>query len=125
MNDGLVVTAAEPGNAGSGTCPGTDRTTVSGKAANTFFFMQGDEVGEQQGAVEFFLVSTCFFGVFDDRQGDGHTLIATAGIDDYGQLTAVHAGVRTGSGSGPGPDMDVLAIGFEQRLADIGTIVIF
>ena len=87
--------------------------------------MQGHEVGQQQGTIEFFLIDAEFLGIFHDGQGNGHALIAAAGVDDYGQFAAVHAGIRTGSSSGAGADTDVLTVSLEQGFADIGAVIVF
>lgn len=62
-------------------------------------------------------------GVLDEGHRAGDALIAAAGVDDDRQLTAVHAGIRTGGRLGLGPDRHIVAVGRKQHPADVGTVV--
>ena len=62
-------------------------------------------------------------GVFNERHRAGDALIAAAGVDDDRQLTAVHAGIRTGGRLGLGPDRHIVAVGRKQHPADVRAIV--
>ena len=47
--------------------------------------VDGKQVADEQRPVKFFLRDLQFPGVLDDRQGEGHPLVAAAGVDDHSQ----------------------------------------
>ena len=59
-------------------------------------------------------------GVFDDRQGGGHSLIAAAGDDDHRQLTAVHPGIGAGGSRRPQADIQPVPVEVQQGFAHLG-----
>ena len=69
------------------------------------------------------MISFQFAGVFDQRDGTGDALVATAGIDNDRKLTAVHAGVGACGRPCFGAGGDVISAGAQENGADVGAVV--
>ena len=111
MDGGLIAVAAQVHDACACTRTRADRAAVGRQGADAGLFVDGHQIGDDEGAVELFLAAVQLLGVLDEGHRAGDALIAAAGVDDDRQLTAVHAGIRTGGCLGLGPDRHIVAVG--------------
>ena len=115
--DILIRSAGKIGDGSSCAAACADGTAVSGKATNIFFLMNGDQIADNECAVQFILRNIPFFCKFNNRKRNGHTLVSTAGIDDNRKGTAAHTCIGTGSCAGTGTDFNVIAIIIQKGAA--------
>ena len=87
------------------------------------FFVDGHQIGDDEGAVELFLAAVQLLGVLDEGHRAGNALIAAAGVDDDRQLAAVHAGIGACGGLGFCAVGDIVAVSGQQHPPDVGTVV--
>ena len=87
------------------------------------FFVDGHQIGDDEGAVELFLAAVQLLGVLDEGHRAGDALIAAAGVDDDRQLAAVHAGIGAGGGLGFCAVGDIVAVSGQQHPPDVGAVV--
>lgn len=85
--------------------------------------MNRQQVGKRQRPIKLFLGCAQFLGVLNDGQGGGHSLIATARIDNHRQFAAIHTRVRSRGSPRLGPGPYIPAVGIQQHLADVRAIV--
>ena len=86
--------------------------------------MNGDQVADNECAVQFILRNVPFFCKFNNRKRNSHTLVSTAGIDDNRKGTAAHTCIGTGSCHSLGAHLDILiAVSGQQDRSDIGSVI--
>ena len=85
--------------------------------------MQGNKIGYQQRTIKLIFRRVQFPRVFDHRQGSRHALIAAARVDNDRHFAAVHPRIGTGCRSSPRADAHVVAVGAEQRPADVCAVI--
>ena len=81
--------------------------------------MDGDKIRHQERADELLLGRADVPGVDHHGQAGGDALVAGAGEDDHGHLTAAHPGIGPGSRVGLGPLLDVVAVVLQQYPSDL------
>ena len=88
--DLLIAPAAEIGD-GRAAAAGCRNGAAKGrKAADVMLLMDGDQVADEQCAVQGLPGDLPLFGVFDHRKGDRHALVPAAGVDDHRKGAASH-----------------------------------
>ena len=85
--------------------------------------MDGNQVREHQRAVQPLLGAGQRLGVLNDRDRHRNALVAAAGVDDDGQLTAAHARVGTRRSLGNSAVAHIVAVKFQVGGADIRAVV--
>ena len=83
--------------------------------------MDGDEVGEGQGAGEALALHPKLLGVGEHRQRAGDALVARPAHDRHGKGAATHASIGAGRRTGAGAAGDVVAARRQQRAAHLGS----
>ena len=83
----------------------------------------GNEVGYTKGAVKHLLGKSHLTPVYNHGNGCGHTLISASRINDYRKLTAVHSGITACGGVRLRLYTDVVGIGIEINLSNVGAPV--
>ena len=115
----LVACPAKPRDTAACAYAGADSAAVSAEAADARLLMDGNEVGEGDGAEDGLLVLTHQRTVAPHGDGGGNALIAGAGDDDHGHLAAVHAGIAACGGPSTSLSLGVIAA-LEKIGADVG-----
>ena len=113
------MTAAMPESARAAAAACAHSAAVRGKPSNAGLQVDRHEVGECHRANHFFIADVQFFCILHNGQRSRHSLIAAAGNDDDRQGAAVHTRVAARSRHGSGADFHIIAVGFEQYLADV------
>ena len=119
VTDVFQVAAMEPGDGSAAAGSSGNRTAKGRQTADKVLLIDGDQVAQHQCTIQLFIGNTQMLGVFDDRQGNGQTLVAAARIDDYRQAAAAHTGIGGGSCTGLGTGPDGVLADFQQGASDL------
>ena len=116
--DLLVGSARHVRDAGAGSAGCAHGAAESRKRTDIVFNINGNEVGDQQGAVHLLFRQVPALRIGDHRQCDGDSLVAAAGIDNDRHGTSAHTGIGSCGRPRTGAALDVVSPVFQYSLAD-------
>ena len=118
MADLVKPPAVEIADTRAGAAARTGGAAIGRQTANAGFQMDCYQIGHHQRPIQRLLGHSHLPGIDNHRDGRSHALIAAAGVDYNGQLTAAHSRIGACRRPGLGPVLNAVAIGFQQNLAD-------